>query len=114
MVGFSPRVFSAGLVLALGAIWLPAQAPPPPDPTAAPAPLLTPQQLDNLVAPVALYPDPLLSQVLVACTYPLELVQAQQWLQQNRSLSGQQLLDNARAQGWDASVSALVALPDVL
>ncbi len=79
-----------------------------------PAQLLTPDQLDDLVAPIALYPDPLVSQVLVASTYPLEVVEANQWLQQNKSLSGQPLLDAARQQNWDASVQALVALPDVL
>jgi hypothetical protein len=75
---------------------------------------LTPQQLDNLVAPLALYPDPLLSQVLVAATYPLELVEASQWLQQNRSLTGTALIDAAKQQNWDPSVQALVAFPDVL
>src|SRR5512142_1518801 len=55
------------------------------------APLLTPDQLDNLVGPVALYPDPLLSQVLAASTYPLEIVEAQQWLSQNRNLQGAEL-----------------------
>jgi hypothetical protein len=75
---------------------------------------LTAQQLDNLVAPLALYPDPLLSQVLVAATYPLEVVEANQWLQQNRSLTGTALMDAAKQQNWDPSVQALVAFPDVL
>jgi hypothetical protein len=70
--------------------------------------------LDTLVAPVALYPDALLSQVLVAATYPLEIVEAGQWLQQNRNLQGPQLVDAARQQNWDASVQALVAFPDVV
>src|SRR5579864_1026560 len=65
---------------------------------AAPAPLLSPDQLDTLVAPVALYPDALLSQLLVACTYPLEVVDAGQWLQRNRNLQGQQLVDAAQQQ----------------
>ena len=78
------------------------------------APLLSPDQLDNLVAPVALYPDPLLGQVLAATTYPLEIVEAQRWLQQNRSLQGPQLMEGARQQNWDPSVAALVAFPDVL
>src|SRR5689334_6995686 len=47
---------------------------------------LSSQQLDSLVAPIALFPDPLLSQTLVACTYPLEIVQLQQWLEQNKGL----------------------------
>jgi hypothetical protein len=85
--------------------------------SAAPTPqaqTLTANQLNDLVAPIALYPDPLLAQVLVASTYPLELVEAQQWLQQNKTLSGTQLMDAARQQGWDPSVQALVALPDLL
>src|ERR1035437_1143739 len=87
-----------------------AQQPAPPK--QAPAQLLSPDQLDTLVAPVALYPDALLSQVLVAATYPLEIVEAGQWLQQNRNLQGPQLVDAARQQNWDASVQALVAFPD--
>jgi hypothetical protein len=90
-------------------------------PPAAPAPqarpqgqTLAPQQLENLVSPIALYPDPLLGQVLAACTYPVELVEAQQWLQANGKLHCQQLTDAARQQTWDASVQALVAMPDVL
>ncbi len=75
---------------------------------------LAPEQLADLVAPIALYPDPLLSQVLVASTYPLELVEAQQWLLRNGRLRGQQLIDAAQEQNWDASVQGLVAFPDVL
>jgi hypothetical protein len=84
------------------------------DQSAPQAQMLAPQQLDNLVAPIALYPDPLLGQVLVAATYPVEVVEAQQWLQANRGLQGQQLTDAARQQNWDASVQTLVAMPDVL
>ena len=76
--------------------------------------LLTPQQLDSLVAPIALYPDPLLSQVLAASTYPLEIVEAQQWLQQNRNLSSQQFVEAAKQQNWDPSVQLLVAFPEVM
>lgn len=75
---------------------------------------LTSAQLSDLVAPVALYPDALLSQILVASTYPLEVVQAQQWLQRNDGLRGQALMDAAREQRWDASVQGLVAFPDAL
>ena len=89
---------------------------PPPENSAPPAggPLLSPEQLDNLVAPVALYPDPLLGQVLAASTYPMEIVEAQQWLQRNSGLQGTQLMDAAKQQNWDPSVQALVALPDAL
>src|ERR1700722_6004110 len=82
------------------------QGPPPPP--------LNLQQLDDLVAPIALYPDNLLSQILAASTYPIEVAEAQQWLQQNRNLKGQQLLDAAKQQNWDPSVQALVVFPDVL
>jgi hypothetical protein len=78
------------------------------------APLLSPDELNNLVAPVALYPDPLLSQVLAASTYPLEVVEAQQWLREHRDLRGAQLMDAAKQQNWDPSVQALVAFPDAL
>jgi len=76
--------------------------------------MLSPEQLDDLVAPIALYPDPLLSQVLVASTYPLELIEAQQWVRSNPSLNGQQAVDAAKQQSWDPSVQAMVALPQVL
>jgi len=78
------------------------------------AQILGPEQLADLVAPIALYPDPLLSQVLVASTYPLEVVEAQQWLQRNGRLRGQQLMDAAQEQNWDASVQGLAAFPDVV
>jgi hypothetical protein len=92
---------------------------PPAYPNQAPqqqaqAPVLTPQDLSNLVAPIALYPDMLLSQVLAASTYPLELVQAEQWMQANPALRGPALVDAAKQQNWDPSVQALVAFPDVL
>jgi hypothetical protein len=96
-------------------------APPPPpggaEPPAEaqpPAPPLTEPQLEDLVAPIALYPDNLLSEILAASTYPIEVVEAQQWLQQNRNLQGQALMDAAKAQNWDPSIQALVAFPDVL
>jgi Protein of unknown function (DUF3300) len=110
-LSFLRRSLVMGLALVLmgtGAV-MRAQEPVPQD-----KPALSPQQLDNLVAPVALYPDPLLTQVLVASTYPLEIVEAQQWLQKNTSLTGPGLVEAAQQQNWDASVQALVAVPDVL
>jgi hypothetical protein len=88
----------------------------PPAPAAAPADqqTLNAQQLESMVAPIALYPDSLLSQVLVASTYPLEVVEAQQWLDQNKTLTGTALMDAAKQQNWDPSVQALVAFPDVV
>jgi hypothetical protein len=70
----------------------------------APEPLLSAEQLNTLVAPVALYPDALLSQVLVAATYPLEIVEVEQWLKRNSNLQGPQLVDEARQQKWDPSM----------
>ena len=75
---------------------------------------LPPDQLDSLVAPIALYPDPLLAQVLAASTYPLELVQLQQWLEKNKTLKDKALVDAVQKQSWDPSVQAMAALPDVV
>ena len=63
---------------------------------------------------MALYPDPLLSQVLVASTYPLEVVQAFQWLQKNPGLTGTALTQAVQEQNWDPSIQALIVLPDVI
>jgi hypothetical protein len=70
-------------------------------------------QLDSLVAPIALYPDPLLSQVLVASTYPLEIIQLEQWLEKNKNLKDQALTDAVQKQDWDPSIQAMAVLPDV-
>jgi hypothetical protein len=89
----------------------------PPDQQIAPAAQQTafpPDQLDSLVAPIALYPDSLLSQVLVASTYPLELVEANQWLQTNGNLQGTALVQAAQQQNWDPSIQALVPFQDVI
>ena len=75
---------------------------------------IPPDQLDSLVAPVALYPDPLLAQVLAASTYPLEIMQLQQWLTKNPGLKDQALADAVAKQTWDPSIQALAALPDVV
>jgi hypothetical protein len=82
--------------------------------TAAEEPKLPPDQLDALVAPIALHPDPLLSQILVASTYPLEIVQLQQWLAKNPGLKDTALADKVAKQPWDPSIQAMAALPDVV
>jgi hypothetical protein len=81
---------------------------------AQPDKTLSADELDSLVAPIALYPDPLLSQALVASTYPLEIVQLQQWLEQNKNLKDKALTDAAMKQPWDPSVQAMAALPDLV
>src|SRR5215468_3967711 len=75
---------------------------------------IPPDQLDSLVAPIALYPDPLLAQTLAASTYPLELVQLQQWLAKNPGLKDKALADAMAKQPWDPSVQSMAALPDVV
>ena len=76
--------------------------------------LLKPEQLDALVAPIALYPDNLLSLVLMGSTYPLEVVMADRWVKENKKLKGNQLKAEVDKQAWDDSVKSLVATPDVL
>ncbi|HZM90338.1 MAG TPA: DUF3300 domain-containing protein [Blastocatellia bacterium] len=75
---------------------------------------IPPEQLDSLVAPIAIFPDPLLSQTLVAATYPLELVQLQQWLGKNTSLKDKALADAVSKQPWDPSIQAMAPLPDLV
>ncbi len=78
------------------------------------APKIPNEKLDSLVAPIALYPDPLLAQTLAASTYPLEVIQLQQWLANNKHLKGQALVDSVEKQPWDPSVQATAAFPDVV
>ena len=79
-----------------------------------PAKLLSGQQLDNLVAPIALYPDPLLGEVLAASTYPFEIAEAQQWVQDHPKWKPSKLMNEAKKQNWDPSIQGLVAFPQVL
>jgi uncharacterized membrane protein YgcG len=94
------------------------QAPPP---QAAPAgpdqpqpAQLTPQQLQELVAPIALYPDALVAQILAASAYPTQIVEAERFLEQNPGLKGKDLADAVDKQDWDPSVKALCEFPTVL
>ena len=75
---------------------------------------LSKAQLEQLVAPIALHPDPLLSQMLMASTYPTEVVQAARWRRENANVSGQALQEALKAQPWDPSVRALTAVPETL
>ena len=92
----------------------PAQPPSGSPLPASDQPALKPAELDGLVAPIALYPDPLLANVLMASTYPLEVVQAERWVNQNKNLKEDALKAAAEKQAWDASVKSLVAAPSVL
>src|ERR1700712_1203404 len=75
---------------------------------------LSQAQIQQLVAPIALYPDSLLTQVLMASTYPLEVVEAARWSHDNPALTGAALSDAMQAQSWDPSVKALTAVPQTL
>jgi len=74
----------------------------------------TPAQLQQLVAPIALYPDALVAQVLAAATYSDQIVEADRWLQQHIDLKGEQLGQEVDKQPWDPSVKALTEFPSVL
>jgi hypothetical protein len=89
---------------------------PTPSPTAPAAQKLSEAQLDQLVAPIALYPDPILSQMLMASTYPLEVVEAAHWVHEpaNKPLTGDALTAALKNQSWDPSVMALVPFPRIL
>src|SRR5918994_1787370 len=73
-----------------------------------------PEGLQALVAPVALYPDDLLMQTLVASTYPLEIVQLQQWLEKHPGLKDKALVDSVAKQPWDPSIQSMAAVPEVV
>jgi len=89
--------------------------PPPPDVNpAAPVQPLTPEQLDQLVAPIALYPDALIAQLLAASTYPTQVVDADRWLQTQTGASPQKIASKVNGKSWDPSVKALTAFPTVL
>src|SRR5205823_3419079 len=78
------------------------------------APKIPNDQLDSLVAPIALYPDPLLAQTLAASTYPLEIIQLEQWMNKNKNLKGKGVADAVEKQNWDPSVQAMAVFPDVV
>ena len=106
------KIAACVLAIAVAAIPVSAQQAPPPAPP--PGQTLSADQLDDLVAPIALYPDELLSQILVASTYPLEVVEAYQFQLRNTGLTGDALTQAAEQQDWDPSIQALVLFPDVL
>jgi hypothetical protein len=104
------------LALEPGAVPMAFAQQPAPVQTQTAAPAYSQAQLEQILAPIALYPDDLLTQVLVASTYPLEVVMASRWVQQpgNRNLKGDALLRALNEQDWDASVKSLVPFPNLL
>ena len=89
-----------------------AQTPAAETPTTAAG--FTEEQLEQIVAPIALYPDPLVSQMLMASTYPLEIVEAARWLKANPGLKDTALEEALKKESWDASVKSLCGFPDVI
>jgi len=77
-------------------------------------PVFRQEELDQILAPIALYPDSLLAQILMASTYPIEVVQADRWVKANRNLPPEALNDVLDRQSWDPSVKALVPFPNIL
>ena len=103
------------VLLVPGDAALMAQGAPSPAPTPSEQPAnLPPEQLDSLVAPIALYPDPLLAQTLAASTYPLEIIQLQQWMAKNPNLKDKALADAVAKQPWDPAVQSMAAVPEVV
>jgi hypothetical protein len=109
-------VVMAGLAMP---VWVGAQTPPPQGAAAA-APSgggdqnFKQEELDQMLAPIALYPDALVTQVLMASTYPLDIVEAARWRTEHKDLKGDQLQTALQSQKWDESVKSLTEFPDVL
>ncbi len=109
----APRLLASLLSIAMIAPLAPASAWAQPASSQSNAPL-SQQQLSALVAPIALYPDPLVSQILMASTYPLEIAEAATWQKQNAQLTGAALSSALQSQTWDPSVKSLVSFPQAL
>src|SRR3954447_3294451 len=88
--------------------------PTPSSPSSDDKPPLKREELEQLLAPIALYPDSLLTQMLMASTYPLEIVQADRWAKEHKDLKGDALAKELEKQDWDPSVKSLVNFPDQL
>src|ERR1700751_1467415 len=108
------RVLLALAVLAATSIGAAAQQPAAPPPSQPDQTLLKPEQLEALVAPIALYPDALLANMLAAATYPLELVEADRFVKENKNLKCDTLKAAVDKKSWDDSLKALTATPSVL
>jgi hypothetical protein len=104
----SRKLLSWALILVLALPWSPLSA------AESAGQGFKPEEIDALVAPIALYPDSLLSQIFMASTYPLEVVEASRWVRQNQNLKGDALAEALEKQNWDPSVRSLVNFPEVL
>ena len=110
------RILTGALALLLAAQAGFAQGTPPPTNSGQNVPVFKAEELDQILAPIALYPDQLLAQVLMASTYPLEIVKAERWAKDpnNAKLTGDQLAAAIEQQTWDPSVKSLVPFPQIL
>ena len=107
-------LLSCCLVLATAPGGFAQQAGQSPAPPAVQAAKQTPEQLQQLVAPIALYPDALVAQILAASTYPDQIVEADRWMEKHKDLQGEKLGKEVDKQHWDPSVKALTEFPSVL
>ena len=125
MTNRRPRIYAAitvflltftGLGIAPAFAQAPLPTPPVPSPTAQPAPSFPAAELDRIVSPIALYPDPLLAQVLAATTFSMDIPEAARWADEHHYLTGTQLTAAMAADRlpWDPSVQALLPFPSVL
>src|SRR6188768_2056933 len=120
----NPRSAIAAPLCLMLAMPITAQVPPaspatstaaaPATPAAASAKSFSQAELDQLLAPVALYPDALLAQVLMASTYPIEIVAAERWVKANPTLKGKALEDALQGKPWDPAVKSLTVFPQVI
>jgi len=113
---FRSKTLAVAILVAFAPMATHAQAPAAPATAAAPAgaKAFSQQELDELLAPIALYPDALLAQVLMASTYPLQVVEAARWVKANPGVKGTALEDALQKQDWDPAVKSLATLPQVL
>src|SRR5271166_7188317 len=94
---------------------VPTPTPPPPNEEPGPAPgAASAEELQELVSPIALYPDVLVAQILAGSTYPTQVVEADRWMKQNPNLTGDQLANQVNQQAWDPSIKSLTQFPSVL
>src|SRR4029453_11894770 len=106
---FVSRAWTAALLLTLATAASAQQGQPTPA-----AKTFTEAELAALLAPIALYPDTVVAQILMASTYPIEVIQARRWLEKNKDLKGDAVATAVQKQEWDDSVKSLVAAPEVL
>jgi hypothetical protein len=107
-------LLSLALLFAVSPQHLPAYQDAPPPAQGPPYVQQAPEQLQQLVAPIALYPDSLVAQILAASTFPDQVVEADRWVQAHPDLKGEALGQAVDQQPWDPSVKALTAFPSVL